>query len=123
MTLKVNYFKPSFVLILMIMTYSSWKPQIQYVKKFEYFMKAIKKYIFNTEMSAFWKVCFYALSTLWGPSCIKGPVQSKSMFISIDQLPKTIEFHTIIVHNYSSVDFILIFEGVDLMVAAILKNL
>ena len=28
------------------------------------------------------------------------------MFISIDQLPK-IEFHTIFVHNYSSVDFIL----------------
>ena len=54
---------------------------------------------------------------------IKGPVQSKSMFISIDQLPKMIEFHTIIVHNYSSVDFILIFEGVDLMIAAILKNL
>ena len=45
------------------------------------------------------------------------------MFISIDQLPKMIEFHTIIVHNYSSVDFILIFEGDDLMVAAILKNL
>ena len=41
---------------------------------------------------------------------IKGPVQTKSMFISIDQLPKMIEFHTIIVHNYSSVDFILIFE-------------
>ena len=54
---------------------------------------------------------------------VKGPVQSKLMFISIDQLPKIIEFHTIIVHNYSSVDFILIFEGVDLMVAAILKNL
>ena len=54
---------------------------------------------------------------------LKGPVQSKSMFISIDQLPQIIEFHTIIVHNYSSVDFILIFEGVDLMVAAILKNL
>ena len=54
---------------------------------------------------------------------LKGPVQSKSMFISIDQSPKMIEFHTIIVHNYSSVDFILIFEGVDLMVAAILKNL
>ena len=35
------------------------------------------------------------------------------MFISIDQLPKIIEFHTIIVHNYSSVDFILIFESVD----------
>ena len=45
------------------------------------------------------------------------------MFISIDQLLKMIEFHTIIVNNYSSVDFILIFEGVDLMVAAILKNL
>ena len=41
---------------------------------------------------------------------LKGPVQSKSMFISIDQLPKLIEFHNIIVHNYSSVDFILIFE-------------
>ena len=33
------------------------------------------------------------------------------MFLSIDQLkwPQIIEFHTIIVHNYSSVDFILIF--------------
>ena len=39
------------------------------------------------------------------------------MFISIDQLPKIIEFHTIIVHNYSSVDFF--FD----MSAAILKNL
>ena len=48
------------------------------------------------------------------------PVQSKSMFISIDQLPKIIEFHTIIVHNYSSVDFILIFFDTS---AAILKNL
>ena len=48
-------------------------------------------------------------SLLWH-SIIKGPVQSKSMFISIDQLPKMIEFHTIIVHKYSSVDFILIFE-------------
>ena len=44
------------------------------------------------------------------PETIKGPVQSKPMFISIDQLPKMIEFHTIIVHKYSSVDFILIFE-------------
>ena len=51
---------------------------------------------------------------------VKGPVQSKSMFISIDQLPKIIEFHTIIVHNYSSVDFILIFFDTS---AAILKNL
>ena len=51
---------------------------------------------------------------------IKGPVQSKSMFISIDQLPKIIEFHTIVVQNYSSVD--LIFEKND-MLAAILKNL
>ena len=51
---------------------------------------------------------------------LKGPVQSKSMFISIDQLPKIIEFHTIIVHNYSSVDFILIFFDTS---AAILKNL
>ena len=42
------------------------------------------------------------------------------MFISIDQLPKIIEFHTIIVHNYSSVDFILILFD---MSAAILKNL
>ena len=41
---------------------------------------------------------------------VKGPAQSKSMFISIDQLPKIIEFDTIIVHKYSSVDFILIFE-------------
>ena len=47
----------------------------------------------------------------------KGPVQSKSMFISIDQLPKMIEFHTIIVHNYSSVDFFF-FD----MSAAILKR-
>ena len=39
-------------------------------------------------------------------SLLKGPVQSKSMFISIDQLPKMSEFHTIIVHKYSSVDFI-----------------
>ena len=31
-------------------------------------------------------------SLLWH-SIIKGPVQSKSMFISIDQLPKMIEFH------------------------------
>ena len=66
--------------------------------------------------------------SLWvwtlGPNdYVKGPVQSKYMFISIDQLPKMIEFYTIIVHNYSSGDFILIFEGVDLMVAAILKNL
>ena len=38
-----------------------------------------------------------------------GPVRSKSMSISIDQLSKIIEFHTIIVHNYSSVDFIFIF--------------
>ena len=51
---------------------------------------------------------------------IKGPVQSKSMFISIDQLPKIIEIHTIIVQNYSSVDFILIFFDTS---AAILKNL
>ena len=51
---------------------------------------------------------------------VKGPVQSKSMFISIDQLPQIIEFHTIIVHNYSSVDFILIFFDTS---AAILKNL
>ena len=50
---------------------------------------------------------------------VKGPVQSKSMFISIDQLPKMIEFHTIIVHKYSSVDFILIFFD---MLAAILKK-
>ena len=42
------------------------------------------------------------------------------MFISIDQLPKIIEFHTIVVQNYSSVDFI--FEKND-MLAAILKNL
>ena len=41
------------------------------------------------------------------------------MFISIDQLPQIIEFHTIIVHNYSSVDFILIVLG---MSATILKN-
>ena len=51
---------------------------------------------------------------------IKGPVQSKSMFISIDQLPKMIEFHTIIEHNYSSVDFI--FKKMY-MLAAILKKL
>ena len=55
-----------------------------------------------------------------GPGHIKGPVQPKSMFISIDQLPKIIEFHTIVVQNYSSVD--LIFEKND-MLAAILKNL
>ena len=42
------------------------------------------------------------------------------MFISIDQLPKIIEIHTIIVQNYSSVDFILIFFDTS---AAILKNL
>ena len=41
------------------------------------------------------------------------------MFISIDQLPKMIEFHTIIVHNYSSIDFIL--KHFD-MLAAILKK-
>ena len=51
---------------------------------------------------------------------IKEPVQWKSMFISIDQLPKMIEFHTIIVYNYSSVDFI--FKKND-MLAAILKKL
>ena len=39
------------------------------------------------------------------------------MFISIDQLPKIIEFHTITVHNYSSVDFFF-FD----MSAAILKK-
>ena len=49
---------------------------------------------------------------------LKRPYQSKSMFISIDQLPKIIEFHTIVVQNYSSVDFIL-----KNMLAAILKNL
>ena len=53
-----------------------------------------------------------------GRQSVKGPVQSKSMFISIDQLPKRIEFHTIIVQNYSSVDFIYIFY----MLAAILKK-
>ena len=42
------------------------------------------------------------------------------MFISIDQLPKIIEFRTIIVHNYSSVDLIYIFFDTS---AAILKNL
>ena len=41
------------------------------------------------------------------------------MFISIDQLPKIIEFHTIIVHNHSSVDFI--FKKMY-MLAAILKE-
>ena len=50
---------------------------------------------------------------------VEGPVQSKSMFISIDQLPKMIEFHTIIEHNYSSVDFIYILGD---MSAAILKK-
>ena len=42
------------------------------------------------------------------------------MFISIDQLPQIIEFHAIIVHNYSSVDYIFIFFDTS---AAILKNL
>ena len=51
---------------------------------------------------------------------VKGPVQSKLMFISIDQLLKMIEFHTIILHNYSSVDFI--FKK-NYMLAAILKKL
>ena len=41
------------------------------------------------------------------------------MFISIDQLPQIIEIHTIIVQNYSSVDFTLIFFDTS---AAILKN-
>ena len=41
------------------------------------------------------------------------------MFISIDQSPKKIEFHSIIVHKYSSVDFILIIFD---MLAAILKK-
>ena len=40
------------------------------------------------------------------------------MFISIDHLPKMIEFHTIIVHNYSSVDFI----KKNYMLVAILKK-
>ena len=61
-------------------------------------------------------MCVAVFPFVW----IKGRVQSKSMFISIDQLPKMIEFHTIIVHNYSSIDFILIFDD---MVAAILKKL
>ena len=67
--------------------------------------------------------CVFGPPNVFAKQDLKGPVQSRSMFICIDQLPKMIEFHTIIVHNYSSVDFILIFESVDLMVAAILKNL
>ena len=55
-------------------------------------------------------MCVAVFPFVW----IKGRVQSKSMFISIDQLPKMIEFHTIIVHNYSFF--------VDTS-AAILKNL
>ena len=65
-------------------------------------------------------MCTLSWEEFGGDVYVKGPVQSKSMFISIDQLPKIIEFHTIIVHNYSSVDFILIFFDTS---AAILKNL
>ena len=33
----------AFVIILMIMAYSLWKPQIKNLRKFEYYMKPIKK--------------------------------------------------------------------------------
>ena len=44
-TCKVRYFRPLFVIILIIMAYSLWKPQIKKFKNLEYFMKSIKNSI------------------------------------------------------------------------------
>ena len=65
---KTKYFKPSFVLILMIMTYSSWKPQV--CQKNWIFHESIQKMIFNTEMPSFWIVClctYICIQYLFGP--------------------------------------------------------
>ncbi len=64
----VKYFKPLFFETLMIMAYRWWKPKIQCLRKFEYYIRSIKKRIFKTEMSGFWKVCsFLCTQYLVGP--------------------------------------------------------
>ena len=36
--------------------YSFWKPQIQNLRKLEYYMKSLKNIILNKDMLALWKV-------------------------------------------------------------------
>ncbi len=43
----VKYFKPLFLEMLMIMAYRLWKPKIQSLRKFENFIRSIKKGILN----------------------------------------------------------------------------
>ncbi len=63
----VIYFKPLFLEMLMIMAYRSLKPKINCLRKFEYYIRSIKKGYFKQKCQASEKyVHFYALNTWLG---------------------------------------------------------
>ncbi len=66
-TYRVKYFKPLFLEIFMIMDYRYWKHKIQCFRKFEYYIRSIKKWYFKQKYQASEKyVHLYALNTWLG---------------------------------------------------------
>ncbi len=67
---KLKYFKSFFVLILMVTTCSLGKLKMQYLKKFEYFLKdQSKKDLQNRNVQDLQSRFNYALNTWWGSFC------------------------------------------------------
>ncbi len=68
---RVKYFMPLFLEILMIMAYRKWNPQILSHRKFEYYIKSIKKDILNRNVRLLKSIFIYMHSILAKTSSIE----------------------------------------------------
>ncbi len=68
-SLECNVSSLYFLKFLWLCLTDNEKPKIQCLRKFEYYIRSIKKWYFKTEMSGFWNVCsFLCTQYLVGPS-------------------------------------------------------